>query len=387
MGGTASYVREGLAAERQLYDLGLRSWSKDSTPIEGISIEIEDVQLQDHPEYGERHIHAVWARRDYEPESLKEATKASTASPIICMHGYGSGAAIYYAALPGLAKNTAHGPVIAIDSLGCGYSARPDFGNVFKTDKPSVREVEDFFIDGIEEVRKELGTEKVVLVGHSIGGYLACAYSERHPEKVERLIVAGCAGLPPPPDDFHDKVNNSSFMMRTAVSLWERGASPFTLAKYGPGRTILSRFVDRRFPDAAWVCKETLKSYLYNQWVSASNSVGAYAHATLLAPGAYARDPLRDRIPNLKLNRIDFIYGAKDWMDPQNAKVLQKKMQDSGNSTEVHVGIVKDAGHNVMVDRPFAFVDAIIASLHDNHFDGRVFETKLESPSNDTVIL
>jgi pimeloyl-ACP methyl ester carboxylesterase len=46
-----------------------------------------------------------------------------------------------------------------------------------------------YFVDGIEDFRVEIGAEKLVLLGHSLGGYLCTAYSERHPDRVEQLIL------------------------------------------------------------------------------------------------------------------------------------------------------------------------------------------------------
>ena len=37
------------------------------------------------------------------------------------------------------------------------------------------------------------------LVGHSLGGYLAVAYAERFPERVERLVLLSPVGLPQAP--------------------------------------------------------------------------------------------------------------------------------------------------------------------------------------------
>jgi cardiolipin-specific phospholipase len=369
MGGSYSYLQEGLTSERALFDMGLRYWiehSESETQASDLSVEIEDITLQDHPEWGPLHMHTAWVRRSQDPGTLKEAIKErEDSTPIVLLHGYGSGSAIYYASLPGIAERChTKGPVLAVDSLGCGFSATPSFDRVFNKSKPDVDEVESFFIKGIESLRNELGFEKMILVGHSIGGYLACAYSERHPDRVEKLVLAGCAGVPKKPEDFQEKVNSRSFMMRYLVSLWEKGHSPMTLARVGPGRTLMSGYVNRRFPDRHWIDKPTLTNYLYNNWAATAYAPGAYSHATILSPGAYARVPLIDRIPKIKVPKIEFIYGREDWMNPQHAMDLRDELRGKAGHPELGVCIVNQAGHNLMVDEPFAFIQAMDAAIH-----------------------
>jgi proline iminopeptidase len=49
--------------------------------------------------------------------------------------------------------------------------------------------IEDYASD-LEELRQHLGLERMRLLGHSHGGVAAIAYAARHPESVERLILA-----------------------------------------------------------------------------------------------------------------------------------------------------------------------------------------------------
>lgn len=106
----------------------------------------------------------------------RETLTATDEVPMVLMHGYGSGIGIFSAMLPGMAAKY-NGAVYAIDTLGCGLSSRPT-AEGYWTDF-SVRQAEDFFVTGIERWRQAMGFEKINLVGHSIGGYLAVTYAER----------------------------------------------------------------------------------------------------------------------------------------------------------------------------------------------------------------
>lgn len=54
---------------------------------------------------------------------------------------------------------------------------------------------ETFFITALDKWREAMGLEKVVLMGHSMGGYLAATYALQHPERVQHLVLVCPAGI------------------------------------------------------------------------------------------------------------------------------------------------------------------------------------------------
>lgn len=93
-------------------------------------------------------------------------------------------------------------PVYALDWLGMGRSSRPPFRITAKRSDTfnRVTQAESFFLDSLEEWRAKQGLQKMTLVGHSLGAYLAAAYAERHPDRVSKLVLLSPAGILGDPD-------------------------------------------------------------------------------------------------------------------------------------------------------------------------------------------
>lgn len=73
-------------------------------------------------------------------------------------------------------------------SSRCYFSSDPD-------------QAEDQYVAAIEKWRQNAGIKKMVLLGHSFGGYLSAAYALKHPANVQHLILADPWGLPERPAD------------------------------------------------------------------------------------------------------------------------------------------------------------------------------------------
>ena len=58
---------------------------------------------------------------------------------------------------------------------------------------------------------------------------------------------------------------------------------------------------------------------------------------------------------------VSLIYGADDWIGPQHGKKLVSALRTRGKADTEHV-IIPEVGHQIFVEAPIAFADAIIAT-------------------------
>uniref|UniRef100_A0A0C9REI2 ABHD4 protein n=1 Tax=Fopius arisanus TaxID=64838 RepID=A0A0C9REI2_9HYME len=145
-------------------------------------------------------------------------------TPIVLLHGLGAGVALWCLNLDSLSTER---PVYAMDLLGFGRSSRPTFSN-------EAKEAETQLVRSVEEWRREMQLEKFVLLGHSMGGFLAASYAINYPERVKHLILADPWGFPEKPADAHARyqvpfwVKAIAYMIQPLNPLWAvRVAGPF----------------------------------------------------------------------------------------------------------------------------------------------------------------
>jgi pimeloyl-ACP methyl ester carboxylesterase len=94
---------------------------------------------------------------------------------LVCHPGRPGFSSLYLANLGGLDEAL---ELVLLDPRGTGGS-----------DPAADYQIDDY-ADDLEELRAHLGLEQMQLLGHSHGGVAATAYAAKHPERVERLILA-----------------------------------------------------------------------------------------------------------------------------------------------------------------------------------------------------
>lgn len=106
---------------------------------------------------------------------------AGKGTPLLYVHGGPGSASLWFERLAGEFMEQ-HFTVIYLDQRGVGRSTSPADGN-YSLDRIAL----DF-----EEVRKELGYEQWLTLGHSFGGVLQMGYAEKYPASQKGMIMLNC---------------------------------------------------------------------------------------------------------------------------------------------------------------------------------------------------
>ncbi|KXS09185.1 alpha/beta-hydrolase [Gonapodya prolifera JEL478] len=248
----------------------------------------------------------------------------------VMAHGYGAALGFFYRNFYGLSLLDGY-RIMAFDWLGMGNSSRPPFP---KNNDP--QKAEQWFVDSLEAWRQASNIDKMVLCGHSLGGYLSAAYALQHPDRVSKLILVSPVGVPPLPPEFQ--------LPGWIRTLWSWNFTPHGI-----------RYTDRRFNFLDDADGKDMKQYLYH--TMALRGSGEYALGSILLPGAFAKRPLADRLAGLKVP-CTFVYGSHDWMDYRHALGVADSIPGL-----VKIVRVPEAGHHLYLDNPPAFNEVILAEM------------------------
>ena len=130
---------------------------------------------------------------------------------IVLLHGYLESLLVWSDFVPLLYKKVR---VVTLDLPGHGIS-------VVQSEVHSM----DFLADTVADAIRALGIERCTLVGHSMGGYVALAVCERHPELLDGLVLLSSTPNP----DTEEKAENR----RREIALVKAGKKEL-LARVAP---------------------------------------------------------------------------------------------------------------------------------------------------------
>ena len=112
--------------------------------------------------------------------------EAGSGPTVILLHGLGGSTQVWMFNIAPLAEKY---HVVVPDQIGFG-----------KSDKPLVNYRIRTYVDFLDQFCKQLGIERASLVGNSMGGWIAAAFTAAFPDRVDNLVLVDAAGYAPPKD-------------------------------------------------------------------------------------------------------------------------------------------------------------------------------------------
>ncbi|XP_060637841.2 1-acylglycerol-3-phosphate O-acyltransferase ABHD5 [Anolis sagrei] len=273
--------------------------------------------------------------------TLMFSQNLSQKTPLVLLHGFGGGVGLWALNFEDLCENRT---VYAFDLLGFGRSSRPQFDT-------DAEVAENQFVESIEEWRRKMGLDRMILLGHNLGGFLAAAYSLKYPSRAKHLILVEPWGFPERP---------SSAEHERAIPIWIKALGA-VLSPFNPlaGLRIAGPFglslVQRIRPDfkrkySSMFDDDTVTEYIYHCNVQSPSGETAFKNMTV--PYGWAKRPMLQRIAHMHKDiPITVIYGARSCIDGNSGTTIQSLRPNSYVKTIAILG----AGHYVYADQPEDF--------------------------------
>jgi 2-succinyl-6-hydroxy-2,4-cyclohexadiene-1-carboxylate synthase len=278
--------------------------------------------------------HLVVDRRDVDVgEGLRlhvARNGGGAGAPLVLLHGF-TGSTDTWAPVRGpLGESQA---VIAVDLPGHGRSTAPGEPARYGLGR---------FADDLARVLDALATDRVAVLGYSMGGRAALRFALRHPDRIAALVLESTSpGIADP------------------VHRAERVASDGALAE-SIERDGVPAFVERWEQLPLWESQRALSEATRARWRAQRMANRAHGLAnSLRGAGAGVDEPVLDRLGTIVAPTL-LVVGALDTPYLALGRLMEQSM------THARLCQVPDAGHAVHLEQPEAFVRAVATFLRDS---------------------
>lgn len=257
--------------------------------------------------------------------------EAGQGSPLVVLHG-GPGLTQDYL-LPALYQLADHNHVIFYDQRGCGRST----GEI-NDDSMTVKQ----YVEDLDKVRKSLNVEKISILGHSWGGFLAMQYAIAHPEHVDKLILSNSC-----PASFDDYACFEQEWIRRMKPYMKEMETIQQTKEYIEGNPEvvekLVRLMFRRY------CYNPEKADLLNLRQPANVNVNGAKILGIFNKNVFGNPfNLHLALKNLKIQTL-VIHGDNDPVPPSTAQNIHDSIQGS------RYILMKQCGHFPYVEDPHTY--------------------------------
>ena len=261
---------------------------------------------------------------------LRDEGPRDDPTPILLLHGTGASLHTW----DGWARRlTRDRRVVRFDLPGFGLTG-PTPDGVYTIER---------YVETVIAVADELGIERFVLAGNSLGGYAAWATAVLHPDRVERLILVDAAGYP-----FQSQSVPLAFRIARMPVLGRM------LGQVLP-RSVVERSVRDVYGDPSKVTPALVDRY-FDLATRGGNRAALVARFEQTQPGQLA-----GRVPELRLPTL-ILWGRKDRLIPlENGERFTREIPGS------RLIVFDDLGHVPQEEDPDGTVAPVLQFLEVRH--------------------
>ena len=258
--------------------------------------------------------------------------------PLVLLHGFGNEAHIWDDFVPVVAP---YYRTLAFDLRGHGDSGHD----------PEERYDYEFHVRDLEAVTAELGIDRFVLIGHSLGGRVAALFAGAHPERLAGLVLVDSG-----PE--LDARGTTRIVLDVQKENSASGSGGFeSVAEY---ERLLSLAYPAARPEVLGrMARHGLRQRDDGRYVRKADPAFHGARATISAAEMTEREERVTRELWEALGRVEcpalVVRGAAS--DVLSADVADRMVEDSLRDGKL--AVVGRASHSVMTDNPEGFAEAV----------------------------
>ncbi|GAB3751029.1 alpha/beta fold hydrolase [Spirosoma pomorum] len=230
---------------------------------------------------------------------------------LVLIHGHGVDASIWNS--------------IDADLVSAMPVLKPDFS------RSTTRTTIEGYAEELANYLRNVQAKRVVLVGHSMGGYIALAFTERYPALVAGLVLYHSTATADTPERREQR-------QKTIEELRAQGSTPFIERQ-------LPKMVSPAFP-----------SDKVKQLVASYRTLPADALA--VGMGAIMGRPDRTHVLREATIPMRLVLGKDDQLIP-----YEQTRQLADLSDQIDVALIDQAGHLSMIERPKESVNVLLSFL------------------------
>jgi pimeloyl-ACP methyl ester carboxylesterase len=260
-------------------------------------------------------------------------------TPLVFLHGFSNEAHVWDDAAPAVAP---YYRTIAFDLRGHGDSDRD----------PEARYDYDFHVADLESALAALEIDRLVLVGHSLGGRVAMRFAGEHPNRLAGLVIVDSA----PELDVRGTVRISVDLQRGGAS----GGDGLSFASESQYRDVLTRaYPEVSRPVLERMARHMLRRRADGRFEPKLDPAWFRARASADEASAKVREErlakeMWEALAALPCPALVVRGAASDVMSPEVADRMADEVLRHGR-----LAIVARAGHSVMLDNPEGFTAAL----------------------------